>query len=190
MLEITPFIRFVCEGSETEPNYFNGWLASRGYKIPNAAYKPKNHSPLGIAKEAKSKWQEAKKLKVPQDKIFIYAVFDRDGHSGIPEAFEMLKNTPIKILFSNICFEFWVLLHFERTSRSFGSCDEIIDWIRQRHDPDYAKSKDHFNRLKENIPNAINNAKWLSETHWRYEEQPEWRRNPFTNVYEVMEEGF
>ena len=190
MLEVTPYIRFVCEGGETEPNYFNGWLAAKGFKIPNAAYKPKNHSPIGIAKEAIARWKEAKSLRIPEEKVFVYAVFDRDGHDGIPDAFEMLRNTPVKVLFSNVCFEFWVLLHFEKSNRAFENCDSIVAWIRRNHDPDYAKSRDHYNRLKDRIPTAISNAKWLVEKHWRYEESRAWEKNPCTYVYEVMEETF
>jgi len=186
-IRIDPFIRFVCEGDVTEPNYFNGMLRAKGLTIPNAAFKPKDHSPIGIAKEAARLYNDALKTShIPKERVFICAIFDCDGHVGITEAFAMLRSLPIQIGFSNACFEFWVLLHFERTSRPFSNCDEIITYIRRKHDADYRKNNDHFNRLRERIPIARENAKWLCEMHWQYEEKPEWQRNPFTTIHQLL----
>jgi len=182
-----PFIKIVCEGEQTEPNYFNGWLRSKGFKLANPAFKAKDNSPIGVAKEAKNQYKEARILKIPDDQIHVWAVFDRDGHPGIPEAFDILRGLPIGVAFSNICFEFWVLLHYQRTSRQFRDCDEVIDFIRRNHDEDYAKSNDHFYRLKDKIPTAIENAKWLTEIHYAFEDRPIWDRDPYTDVYKILE---
>lgn len=141
------FIRIICEGGKTEPNYFNGWLRAKGFKLSNPAYKAKNNSPKGVAEEAKRWYKETRKLRIPEDQIHIWAVFDRDGHAGIPEAFDQLRQFPIGIAFSSICFEFWVLLHYQRTSRPFNNCDEVIKFIQDNHDENYAKANDHFDRL-------------------------------------------
>jgi len=187
MTELTPFIRIVCEGDKTEPNYFNQWLRSKGIRQPNPAYKSKDHSPLGVAREAKRIWREAvRDMKIPVDKVWVFAVFDRDGHAKVPEAISMLKDTQVKPIFSNICFEYWFLLHYERTSRPFATCEEVIVYIRQRHDPDYGKGNDHFPRLRDRISTAIENSMWLANIHWQYDERPEWLRNPYTNVHELM----
>jgi hypothetical protein len=182
-----PYIRFVCEGQKTEPNYFNGLLSAKGIKIPKAAFKPKDHSPLGIAREAKRLYKEAVKMNVPKDKILICALFDHDGHANLANALEMLRDTPIQVGFSHICFEFWVLLHFEKTSRSFRNCDEIIRYIQENHDAQYSKNNDHFKRLNKRIPMAIANAQWLCNTHWQYDERPIWQLNPYTNIHEILQ---
>lgn len=187
MPNISPYVRLICEGETTEPNYFNGLLRAKGLKIPNAAYKPKDHSPLGIAKEAKRIYQEAVKNKIPKNKILICAIFDHDGHANLSNALEMLRETPISVGFSNICFEFWVLLHFEKTSRSFHTCDEIISYIRKHHDPNYSKEKDHFQRLQNRIPTAIENASWLIDKHWQQDERPIWELNPYTDIHKILE---
>jgi hypothetical protein len=180
------FIHIVCEGAATEPNYLNGYLRSKGYKKPNPAYKPKDNSPLGIAKAAKEHYKQALEAKIPKKNIFIWAVFDRDEHSGIREAIEILLNTPIQVAFSNVCFEFWILLHFEYTTRSFHNCDEIIRHIRQNHDADYGKSNDHFARLSDLIPIAQKNATRLL-TYWEYETRPYWELNPYSNVHQMIQ---
>lgn len=181
-----PYIKIVCEGKKSEPNYFNRWLKSKGYKLDNPAFKAKDHSPKGVAKEARQAYKEALKLKIPAEKIHVWAVFDKDEHSGVPEAFNMLKNLPIGIAFSNICFEFWVLLHYERTTRQFRSCEKIVDFIVEYYDRDYAKASDHFTRLKDRSTIAIDNAKWLEETHWQFDKRPLWERNPYTDIHKLI----
>lgn len=186
MSAMIPYIRMVCEGQETEPNYLNGYLRSKGYTSAEPARKAKDHSPKGVAKEAIQLFKEAIANKIPKKNIFIWAVFDRDGHHGVSEAIEMLRKTPIQVVFSNVCFEFWILLHFEYTTRPFRNCDEIIKHIQQKHDADYAKANDHFDRLRQRIPIANQNAARLMK-HWEYEERPEWTLNPYTNAHLMMD---
>lgn len=205
MAEIPPYIRLFCEGLKTEPNYFNGYFKAKGFKQPNIASKPKNHDPKGVAKAAKEAYIHAKKvLKIPENKIFIWAVFDRDGHVGIPEAINWLSDTPIGIAFSNVCFEYWILLHYENAARSFRNCDEIISYIHQNHDSNYGKANDHYERLKDKIPTAISRAQQLAHNQRQHAERPDsmiddgandpicpdspnWTINPYTDVHLIFE---
>ncbi len=187
MAEIQTYIRIACEGKETEPNYFNEFLKAKGIKQANMAFKPKDNSPLGVARAAKEKYNEAKKLKIPKDKIFVWAVFDKDGHAGVKDAIGILKDTPIGVAFSNVCFEYWVLLHFEKTSRAFTNCDEIKNYIIENHDSNYAKPSDNYNRLKGKVQVAIDNANWLKKTIWRDEERHICDLNPYTDVQLIFE---
>ena len=188
MAEISPYIKIVCEGLRTEPNYLNSWLRANQYVAANPAFKAKDNSPRGVVREAKKLYKEAQRIKIPTDKIHVWAVFDRDGHPGIPEAISEANDCEIKYAFSNVCFEFWILLHYARATQPFVNCDEIIGFIRQNHDADYGKSNDHYARLKDKIDIAIENGKWLIETHWQYDDRPIWEKNPFSNVHEMLEE--
>ena len=172
MTEISPYIRLICEGHKTEPNYFNPYFRAKNLKGAKA-FKPNDHSPIGIAKAAKEELKTAQKLKIPSDKIFIWAVFDRDGHEGIPDAIARLRGTPIGIAFSNICFEFWVLLHYECTSRSFANCDAVISYIYTEYDKNYNKSNDHFERLKDKMLTAIENAQILAKNQRQHDSRPD-----------------
>ncbi len=198
-----PYIRLFCEGGKTEPNYFNSYLKAKGFHQPNMASKPKDHSPKGIAKAAKTEYKKAKNLGFPEDKIFIWAVFDRDGHAGIPDAIETLRGTPIGIAFSNICFEYWILLHYEKTTRLFSDCDAVISYIHQNHDKDYGKANDHYVRLKDKIHVAVKNAQKLAQNQSQHETRPDsmlsgnndpncpdspnWKLNPYTDVHLIFE---
>lgn len=188
MAEIAPYIKIVCEGKKTEPNYFNGWLRDSGYKAANPAFKAKDNSPRGVVKRAKEEYKLARRLRIPTEKIFIWAVFDRDAHQGIPEAIDEAINSGIHVAFSNVCFEYWILLHYERTQRAFANCAEIISYIRNTHDADYDKPDDHFTRLKHRIAAAMENGRWLTETHWEYDDRPIWDKNPYSDVYTLLEQ--
>ncbi len=198
-----PYIRLFCEGEKSEPNYFNGYFKAKGFHQPNMASKPRDHSPKGVAKAAKEEYKKAQKMKIPKERIFIWAVFDRDGHTGISEAIDMLRDTAIGIAFSNICFEYWILLHYENTSRPFQNCDEVISYIHKNHDSDYGKANDHYQRLKHKIPNAIKNAQQLARHQKQFTERPDaildgknnhaspdspnWQTNPYTDVHLIFE---
>ncbi len=198
------YIRLFCEGKKTEPNYFNDYFKAKGFHQPNMASKPKDNSPKGVAKAAKEAYSHAKKvLKIPEDKIFIWAIFDRDGHAGIPEAIDRLRGTQIGIAFSNICFEYWILLHYENTSRPFLNCDEVISYIHQNHDKDYGKANDHYTRLKDRIPNAISRAQQFASNQSLHATRPDsilngrndsncpdspnYTLNPYTDVHLIFE---
>lgn len=189
MKSVGKFIRIFCEGKVTEPNYFIGLI--KVLELNNARIsKPRDHSPLGIVKAAKEEYKKARKAKIPDRDIEIWAVFDRDGHPKIPEALNMALDNGINVAFSNTCFEYWILLHFEKATKPFGPCDEILKYIRDKYDPDYSKNNDHYFRLADKIETAIENNKWLLKKHWEHEiEENEIKLelNPFTNVYKLIE---
>ena len=56
------------------------------------------------------------------DEVWVF--FDKDGHPKAKEAFEMARITEIdgkkiNIAFSSRCFEYYLLLHFERKHPEF-----------------------------------------------------------------------
>jgi hypothetical protein len=96
---------------------------------------------------------------MPYDSIWI--IFDKDGHVNIPQTFEEAKDVNIYIIFSAICFEMWILLHFEKTSRFFQNCDEIVSYITKNKYLDYNKTN-YFNQLTDDQKGiACENPKWL-----------------------------
>jgi hypothetical protein len=182
------FIRIISEGEKTEPNYFRGIIKAKGIKGAKLP-KSKDNSPMGVVKTAKKEMLIAKRAKIPKEDIEVWAVFDKDGHAKLPEAIKMAKDNGINIAFSNICFEFWILLHFERCTKPFHNCDEIIKYIRKKYDKEYLKKDDHFARLQDKIENAIDNNDWLITKHWQFELQngtPIYDINPYTDVYKLV----
>lgn len=63
----------------------------------------------------------------------VWVVFDKDGHPKAPDAFKLAKETKdnggnLHIAFTSRCFEYFLLLHFERIYRAFekSECNEKV----------------------------------------------------------------
>lgn len=157
----------LCEG-ETEENYFKGLISQDKYRrkfssIDVKIFKPKDHSPLGLVNYAKTKIKVAKREKNAYD--FVWVIFDKDGHAKISEAFEVarISSPKINIAFTVPCFEYFVLLHFEKTTKPFKKCDSVISKIKKKWLPDYEKATNIFEVLLTNKTVGIKNSKWVIE---------------------------
>jgi hypothetical protein len=155
----------LCEG-ETEENYFNGLIYQPKYKrkfqsISLRVFKPKNHSPYGMVKEAKRMIGIAKSEKNPYD--FVWVMFDKDGHAKIPEAFELARTSPteINIAFTIPCFEYFVLLHFDKTTKPFTKCDDVIHQIKKNWLPNYEKATNIFDILLPKKNDGLAHSEWV-----------------------------
>jgi len=182
----------LCEG-ETEEKYFKGLTTKDEYRRQFAAinveiYKPKDHSPRGLVTEAKNKIK-ANKKDDPYD--FVWIVFDLDGHENVPDTFEQaLTSKPeIKIAFTARCFEYFVLLHFVRTTKAFTKCDDIIKEIKT-HLPDYQKATDIFDTLEPYKETGLANSEWLMARN-----QPDmdngsriYELSAYSNIHELVNE--
>jgi hypothetical protein len=157
-------ILILCEG-ESEKIYLEGMRiehSKRYSSIDIEVYQPKNYSPVGLVNEAKKKMKDAKK-EYPFFSVWI--VFDKDKHQNIDQTFSIAKqNLPkINIAFSNICFEYWIFLHFEKKKRAFRDSDELIKYIEKKCQFNYSKTMNIYPALKDKISQAIENCKWLHQ---------------------------
>lgn len=182
------YIRIICEGLVTEPNYFRGMLLDFGHKgggIP----KSKDNSPSGIVKTAKLEYKKAIKAGIPKNDIYVWVVFDRDGHANLKNAIQDAQANGINVAFSSVCFEYFVLLHFEKCTRPFENCDAIIGYLKRNYSRDYTKKGDHYANLKDLLQTAIDNNHWLINQHLKYENTDGVNivdRNPYTNVFALV----
>lgn len=154
-------VLILCEG-ETEVNYFRGLKYDEQFKrklsaIDVSIYQPEDFSPFGLVKAAKEKVNEAKRERNSYE--YVWVVFDRDQHPMIPDAFDFARKLKIEIAFSMICFEYWILLHFQQTMRAYTKCDGLISDLKSFY-PEYAKARNHFEILKDRLQTAITNGKW------------------------------
>jgi hypothetical protein len=78
------------------------------------------------------------------------------------------KYTNIQIIINNPCLEYWILLHFEPTSKYFDNCERATKQLK-KYLADYDKSQlyytkqdnDIYLKLKPHLKDAIKNAKKL-----------------------------
>ena len=108
-------ILILCEGKETEPNYFKGLKQDTYHRNKLAAlrielYDSGKNTGKELVVEAKYLKKTANAEKNPYDAIWI--VIDRDGYTKHPQTFDQANANKINIAFSSISFEFWFLLHF------------------------------------------------------------------------------
>jgi hypothetical protein len=186
-----PAILIVCEGAATEPQYFKGlieeWKLKTSVDI-EVVGAGKQHITLvrraiqlrDEREQADRKAKRAGQLAKPAyDEV--WCVFDAEGdeaREAIARAVAMANDEGFKLAISNPAFEYWLLLHFEPTTRPFHTPRELRQKLKE-HIPDYDKHLD-FAILRSNIDAAIANAKAASTQV--SDDFP----NPSTGVHELV----
>ena len=158
-------ILVLCEG-ESEQIYLNGlkrerFAMNRLCAVDIEMYQPNDYSPFGMVKEAWRRIKEANRDRYPYFSVWV--VFDKDAHENIDVAFGFSNDNNINVAFSNICFEFWILMHYEKTCRHFENSKKLISYIEKKHLVGYSKKMDLYETLKCKIPAALENCKWLRD---------------------------
>jgi hypothetical protein len=176
----------ICEG-ETEQVYFEAARINYGLTTAEIilAENTVGPAPISVVQCAEKKCAE----RGGYDQVFC--VFDRDGHESYDRARQLItalakrkkKPLPVREAVSVPCFEFWVLLHFERTDAPFENCTAVIQRIRdQHHIPEYKKADSAIaGKLMTRIGDALANATWVED---RAESNA---YNPYTSVRHVIE---
>ncbi len=159
-------VLIVCEGAKTEPLYFE-WLCDE-WKLKTRFFsKAEIHgedcgsAPISVvnrAIELKDARLRHSKREFTEPFDQVWCVFDRNGHHGIPEAKEKARANDINVAFSDPCFEYWYLLHFEYTTMAFTRCNEAENRLRTIHVPGYRKNLVPVNELNGKLPNAYIHA--------------------------------
>lgn len=176
----------VCEGAKdkSESAYFKALIKDRR--------NPDNRMDVRVVdtkkNTARELVREAKKLK-ETDRDRVWAVFDKDGYTLHPQAFDQARANDINIAFSSICFEYWILLHFIYTTKPFANCDELVSFMERRCGYRYDKA----NPLTyENTRGLISTAKANAARCRNYQagchsaETPVYELNPYTNIDELV----
>lgn len=119
----------------------------------------------------------------------LWVVFDKDGYTLHREAFALAEKYKIHIAFSSICFEYWILLHHESTTKAFLRCAQLIRYMESQHHIKYEKSDPI---LYDNTKLMINIAKVNAQNCRDYQKKanpdqtPVYELNPYTNVDELI----
>ena len=137
-----PVTWIVCEGERTEPEYFTYLKTKLGLREPiHIKRGNKETDPFKVVKRAKTIRDGSTKEDV------IWCVIDVEGperYAALRKAIKAIGHRPkskaqISLVLSNPCFEFWYLLHFERTAHYMQSNDELYGLLKT-HYPNYSKS--------------------------------------------------
>ncbi len=128
-------ILIVCEGEKTEPLYFKSLIDF--YKLLTVNIAHQDSAPISVVNGAEALFKQSIKDKDPYDQV--YCVFDQDGHHSFTKAVDKIHalNAQGKLkdkifpIVSVRQFEFWLLLHFEATTRPFNDGDDLLEALRQ-----------------------------------------------------------
>ncbi len=179
-----PKILIVCEGSVTEPEYFDGfWHACHNTRV-TVNFSDDHGVPLTLVRIAKELKNEALALAKQQDDDFlafdsVWCVHDVDDHPHLHEAREMAEANGIELAISNPSFELWLLLHF-RDSPGMQHRDVLGTMLKQ-FDPDYDKHVTYAKYVA-GYEDAVERATRLDQTA---EDRNEAGGNPSTGVYKL-----
>lgn len=128
-------IYIFCEGEKTEPEYIRAYIA---FKHPNCARLKASERPVQIEKTNKNTpiqlVDEAikftKNLEYKNDQVWV--VYDRESEAWYSnqlhqEAYSKAYSKKINIALSNICFEYWLLLHLSNQAPAMNDCNSLIN---------------------------------------------------------------
>jgi hypothetical protein len=185
-------ILIVCEGVETEPNYFRSLRRKIGLNTVEVEIVGEGAEIVGVVDEAiryrneRADEANTSNQKAPFDEVWCVADTERpnDNPSWERGVIKANKNG-LKLAWSNPCFEFWLLLHFERLGRSFDGYSDVRPCL-SRHIKHYEKSADCFEQLAPRIPTAIDHSKQIHRSQWQNTTKPI-ECNPATTVHELVE---
>ncbi|WP_204126917.1 RloB family protein [Pseudomonas ogarae] len=141
-------VLIVCEGSKTEPLYFEE--LKDYYELDTANIKISGNcgsAPLSVVTHGEDLYkQELEECNEPFDRV--YCVFDKDTHPSYLEALQKVTALKPQNTFYAVtsvpCFEVWLLLHFRYSAAPIISCgkksagDNALDELT-RYMPNYKK---------------------------------------------------
>ncbi|MGL4860854.1 MAG: RloB family protein [Enterobacteriaceae bacterium] len=181
----------VCEGEKTEPNYFAEARDYYSLNTVNVEIRGDCRSdPMKIVDFAQQRYREENDAGDPFDRVFC--VFDKDQHATYTRALNVLASaTPDNTYFpinSVPCFEYWLLLHFIYSTRSYtalpdnSSGKQVLAELKN-YLPDYEKGAQ---TIFSNLVNQLEQARHRAERALQESERNQ-TDNPSTRVHELIQ---
>ncbi len=172
-------ILILCEGKNPECRYLKRLAEELHIESRVTVQHGKDKALISLGKKAIKEQEESEYGKV-------YLVIDDDGRSNEIEKLknELQRHQQIILIISDPCFEFWLLLHFTKTTRPFkhteggkSACKQVTQELKKkRRLPKYEKNAPKiFETTYSDIETALKTAKSLSG-------------HPSTNIHILVED--
>lgn len=178
-----------CEG-ETEKYYFDMLKSkySSGNVMPIKSEVVTGNS-LNLVENAISK-MSAEKHKYDFEKTYVVYDKDNETRKDIEKALQLAKDNGIITIYTNECFEYWVLLHYKKTS-AFNNSAQLYKLLQKEMDLKCSysdiKGKEVSNYLLDKVHIAFNNAQLLDMTEVVFDNI---LQNPYTNIHHHIKNIF
>lgn len=175
----------VCEDSVASPAYLKHCkLEWRGTGV-DIHGEECGSSPRTVVEYARNvKKERARKARQGGPPVYdqVWCVFDRDQHANIDQAVNIAEDNGIEIAISTPCFEVWLILHFEYTTRLFHDCTEVIRRLNGHLGSPYVKSAMPMDELFPVLDAAMTHASRL-----RAHNETTATDNPWTDVDKLID---
>lgn len=145
-------------------------------------YHQTQNDPKSLLNAAKRKVKTAQKEKNAYDQVWIF--FDNDNWPQLAEVFENLNKEKFQFAYSSLCFEHWIILHFENCGRAFSSGEEAVKHLR-RYWPEYHKTRSNvYKELRSKLGVAIERAEGICRNSCPGDILH--KKNPYFTVQELI----
>ena len=165
----------VVEGKQTERRYLDGLrqrleLKSAHVEICHAGAT----DPQNMVKEAirlrDNRVAAARHSPVLVEYDEVWLVVDREAKHHprarqLSSALQCAEREGIQVALSNPALEFWFVLHFELTTKSFADAAAVERRLKQKHLPGYVKNEPPLDELIPRLHTAEKNARSCLEHH-------------------------
>ncbi len=175
-----PVFLIVCEGKQTESNYFKAFELHLHLSITVEV--------VGLGDNTLNLVRQAGKRAKQGAYSQVWCVFDRDSFPAgqFNEALVLAEREGFKVAYSNEAFELWYLLHFYYHDTGIARV-LYEDKLTERLGKPYRKNDPAMYRLLEDLqPAAIRNAQTLLDSYGEVH-NPE-QDNPCTTVHLLVQE--
>lgn len=116
-------------------------------------------------------------------------VFDVDLDQSKVEKCDQISKlaleTNVNVYSSNPCFELWFIYHFEFSTKSYNSSEEVVKALK-KYIPEYEKNRDDYGAIIGHEEKAIINSKKVQEYMTKNCKNPIMSLNPNTDVYKLV----
>jgi hypothetical protein len=136
----------IVEGEVTERDHLafvNAEVGDRGRLFIHPITKRNGLKPLEVVQRAIDQLGElalapAAEQDIAEGRVQVWALFDRDQHICIAQAFAAAAQTAVQVAFSHPSFDLWLLLHFQNMSAAEGDSSDAVHAKLRAASPAYA----------------------------------------------------
>lgn len=179
--ELRPRFLIVCEGKETEPNYFRRFRVNADVKVVGIG-----RNTLGLVEYARKLRDDKADREQPYNQVWI--VLDRDNFPAqdFNAAIQQAKNEGFGVAYSNSAFELWYILHFEYLDSAIPR-QQYQQKLSEKLKKPYRKNDTElYQQLLPSQSSAIRNAERLLASYQPHHDPA--ANDPCTNVHDLVKE--
>ncbi|MDR2762230.1 MAG: RloB family protein [Planctomycetaceae bacterium] len=189
-----------CNGKVTEMKYFTELvkdLAGNNIRSQFLTVEFVNKAPKQIVEHARDYVNKYKRSYTENNDI-VWVVFDQDDFGeNYSTAISLAQQSHINVAYSNVCFELWLLLHFQEQTKQItrANLTKLLQHKQEENKKTKIESKSklkHFPygiiRKYGNRELAVERAEKLHNTASQKLPETPWEINPVTNVYQLVRE--